>query len=115
MFVLKGIFRAESQENILVYLLAREQGYGTAIAEFFGLSRNATQKQLARLEEDGVVVSRLIGKLREYQFNPRYPFLSPLKDLLKATLKSYPPDLQNTLMMSRNRPRKAGKPIEQVR
>ena len=37
MFVLKGILRAESQEKILLYLLARESGYGKAIAEFFSL------------------------------------------------------------------------------
>lgn len=115
MFVLKGLLRAESQENILVYLLARDRGYGKAIAEFFELSQNATQKQLARLEENGVVVSRLVGKLREYQLNPRYPFLPQLKELLKATLKAYPADLQNALMMNRSRPRQAGKPINRVR
>ncbi len=50
MFVLRGILRAESQEKILLYPLVRESGYGKAIAEFFGLSTNSVQKQLARLE-----------------------------------------------------------------
>lgn len=77
MFVLKGILRAESQEKILIYLLIRDSGYGKGIAEFYGLSQNSIQKQLARLEEDNVVVSRLVGKLREYQLNPRYPFMHP--------------------------------------
>lgn len=73
MFVLKGILRAESQEKILLYLLVRESGYGKAIAEFFGLSTNSVQKQLARLEEDSVVVSRAVGRMREYQLNPGMP------------------------------------------
>ncbi len=110
MFILKGILRAETQEKILIYLLVRESGYGSAIAEFYGLSPNATQKQLARLEEDGVLVSRLLGKLREYQLNPRYPFLQPLKELLKAAVAAYPDTLKQELTIVRKRPRQAGKP-----
>lgn len=115
MFILRGILRAETQEKILIYLLSRKTGYGKAIAEFYSLSPNATQKQLARLEEDGVVVSRLIGKLREYELNPRYPFVQPLKDLLKAALRAYPDTIKQELTMSRSRPRKAGKPTGFVR
>jgi len=115
MFILKGILRAETQEKILIYLLTRKTGYGKAIAEFYELSPNATQKQLSRLEEDGVVVSRLIGKLREYELNPRYPFLQPLKDLLKEALRAYPDTIIQELTMKRNRPRKAGKPTDFMR
>jgi len=109
MFVLKGILRAESQEKILLYLLVRESGYGKAIAEFFTLSTNSVQKQLARLEEDGVVVSRSIGRLREYQLNPRYAFSEPLRQLLKSALPAYPDTVVNELTLPRTRPRKIGK------
>jgi predicted ArsR family transcriptional regulator len=109
MFVLKGILRAESQEKILLYLLVRESGYGKAIAELFGLSTNSVQKQLARLEEDGVVVSRPVGRMREYRRNPRYAFSAPLRKLLKSALEVYPDTVVNELAMPRTRPRKAGK------
>jgi predicted ArsR family transcriptional regulator len=115
MFVLKGILRAESQEKILLYLLVRESGYGKAIAEFFGLSTNSVQKQLARLEEDSVVVSRPIGRMREYQLNPRYAFSTPLRELLKSALDVYPDKVVKELAMPRTRPRKAGKPERYVR
>jgi len=115
MFILRGILRAESQEKILIYLLTREVGYGRSIAKFFSISQNATQKQLARLEEDGVVVSRQVGQLREYEMNPRYPFLSPLTALLKAALAAYPTDIQKALTMQRTRPRKAGKLLVSAR
>jgi len=115
MFVLKGVLRAESQEKILLYLLLKERGYGKAIAEFFGLSTNAVHKQLLRLEEDSVVVSRPVGRLREYQLNPRYPFSAPLRALLKAALAVYPDTLVRKLAMSRERPRKTGKPIDTAR
>lgn len=115
MFVLKGILRAESQEKILLYLLARESGYGKAIAEFFGLSTNSVQKQLVRLEEDGVVISRAVGRLREYQLNPRYGFSEPLRELLKSALRVYPDNLVSELTLPRTRPRKSGKPDRYVR
>jgi len=114
-FILKGILRAESQEKILIFLLIRESGYGTGIADFYGVSQNSIQKQLARLEGDGVVVSRLLGKLREYQLNPQYSFYIPLKELLKTALEAYPASVKQRLIMNRSRPRKAGKPTNDLR
>ncbi len=114
MFILKGILRAESQEKILIYLLLRDKGYGKSIAEFYNLSTNAIQKQLARLEDDSVVYSELIGKVRQYSLNPRYAFYKPLKSLLSRAIESYPPKIIKELMMVRTRPRKAGKSIDRV-
>lgn len=111
MFALKGLLRAESQERILLYLLARDKGYGKAIADFYNTALNPIQKQLQRLEGDGVLVSRALGNLREYELNPRYAFISPLKALLKKALSAQTPALQQRLLISRKRPRKADKPI----
>lgn len=115
MFVLKGILRAESQEKALIYLLLQGPGYGKRIAEFFGMSTNTVQKQLARLEADGVIASRLIGKVRQYELNPRYPFMEPLKALLKSAAAAYPPEVTKLLMVQRTRPRQAGKPLVSAR
>jgi predicted transcriptional regulator len=114
MFILKGILRAESQEKILIYLLVRERGYGKAIAEFFDCPPNPIQKQLFRLEKEGVLVSHSLGRMREYQLNPRYAFYTPLKNLLKATLQAYPGKLRNALAMERRRPRAAGKTVRRA-
>ncbi len=111
MFVLKGVLRAESQEKILLYLLLRGSGYGASIAEFYAVPQNPIQKQLARLEEDGVIVSHLIGKVRNYELNPRYPFLEQLKALLKAAAQAYPPIIIDALLVQRSRPRQAGKTL----
>lgn len=115
MFVLKGVLRAESQEKILMFLLARGEGYGSSIAQFYNVPTNPIQKQLVRLEADGVIVGQAMGNLRNYQFNPRYPFLEPLKDLLKAALEAYPNALKSELIVERSRPRQAGKPLLPVR
>lgn len=114
MFVLKGLLRAETQEKILLFLLLRGSGYSKIIADFYGVPTNPIQKQLARLESDGVVVSHLIGKVRNFELNPRYPFLEPLKDLLKAALSAYPQDVVNALIVQRTRPRQPGKPLSSV-
>lgn len=115
MFVLKGVLRAESQEKILIYLLLRGSGYSKAIADFYGIPSNPVQKQLARLESDGVVVSQSIGNIRSYELNPRYPFLAPLKELLKSAVEAYPEQVKNDLLIRRTRPRQAGKPLAKTR
>lgn len=115
MFVLKGILRAESQEKVLIYLLVRETGYARSIAEFYGVPTNPVQKQLARLEEDGVVVGSYVGNVRQYKFNPRYAFIEPLKELLKKAVAAYPSDVQINLTVQRTRPRQPGKPSNRLR
>lgn len=115
MFALKGILRAETQEKVLLYLLARDSGYGSEIADFYGIALNPVQKQLARLEADGVVVSQLLGKVRIYQMNPRYPFIEPLKALLKSALGAYPQEVSQSLLVRRTRPRQAGKSLVPVK
>ena len=115
MFVLKGLLRAESQEKVLIYLLLRGSGYGKSIAEFYSVPTNPVQKQLARLESDGVIVSQLIGKVRNYELNSRYPFMGMLKELLKAAIEAYPDDIKNNLLIQRTRPRQAGKALLSAR
>ncbi|MHA7881521.1 MAG: winged helix-turn-helix domain-containing protein [Saccharospirillum sp.] len=114
MFILKGVLRAESQEKILIYLLLRNTGYGKQIADFFKSPVNPIQKQLARLEEDGVIAGESVGKTRVYSLNPRYPFLQPLKALLKAAIAAYPPKLINELAIQRTRPRQPGKLLNRL-
>lgn len=115
MFILKGILRAESQEKILIYLMLKDKGYGKSIADFFSVALNPIQKQLARMEADGVVVSQLIGNVRMFELNPRYPFIESLKTLLKSAINAYPAELVNELVVGRNRPRQPGKPVKLVR
>lgn len=111
MFVLKGVLRAETQEKILIYLLLRGTGYGKSIAEFYDIPASPVQKQLERLAGDGVIVSKNIGKVRNFELNPRYAFLEPLKALLKAAVEAYPQETVNKLLVQRTRPRQTGKAL----
>jgi DNA-binding MarR family transcriptional regulator len=115
MFMLNGILSGKSQECVLLFILVRKQGYGREIAEFFNLPASQIQKQLVKLENSGVLVSKRIGRTLCFEFSPRYAFLTPLKEMLKAVLKAYPEQQRTALIMERGRPRKSTKPIEYVR
>lgn len=112
MFVLKGVLRAESQERILIFLLARGRGYAKGIADFYSASLTPIQAQLSRLEADGVVVGRQVGGIREFEINPRYFFREELLVLLQKALSAYPEEVREALLMDRRRPRSRHKPVQ---
>ena len=98
-------------EKALFYFLVYGEGYPRSIAANFGVSVTRVQQQLKRLESGGIVVSRLMGKVRIYSLNPRYPFLSELKSLLSRAFEFLPEKEKKDYYMRRTRPRRAGKPI----
>jgi len=97
--------------KFLFFLVARKNGYATEIAKFFNADLYAIQRQLKRLENAEVLVSKLVGRTRVYQFNPRYPFLKELKNLFTSVLSYYPDETKEKLIMNRRRPRKKDKPL----
>ncbi len=109
--MLKPLFGTENSERALIFLLARNEGYAREIAQLFDTNLYAIQRQLDKLESGGVLVSHTAGRTRLYQFNPRYPFLNELKQLLEKALSFYPEDIRENLVMNRRRPRKRDKPL----
>jgi hypothetical protein len=109
--MLQAIIGSENRENVLVFLWARGEGYPRQIARFFNSELSSIQDQLDRLEGGGVIVSRLLGRTRMYQFNPEYAFLDELKALLGKAVSFYPRDRIEELTMNRRRPRRRGKPL----
>ena len=109
--MLVPLFGTENSERVLIFLLARNEGYAREISQFFDANLYAVQRQLDKLEAGGVLVSRTVGRTRLYQFNPRYAFLTELKLLLEKAFSFYPADIREKLLMNRRRPRKRGKPL----
>jgi predicted ArsR family transcriptional regulator len=109
--MLTPLLGTENSERVLIFLLARNEGYAREIAQHFDTNLYAIQRQLDKLEAGGVLVSRTAGRTRLYQFNPRYPFLNELKQLLEKAFSYYPTDVRETLIMNRRRPRRRGKPL----
>lgn len=108
--MLQPIIGSENREKVLVFLWARGEGYPRQIARFFDSELSSIQDQLDRLEAGGVIVSRMLGRTRIYQFNPEYAFLGELKALLEKAVSFYPNERIEQLTMNRRRPRRRGKP-----
>ncbi len=109
--MLEPILGSKNAERVLMFILARDQGYTREIARFSGADPDSVQKQLVKLELGGLLVSKSEGRTRIYRFNPRYSFLKELKALLNKALTFYPPDEQERLTVVRRRPRRKGKPL----
>ena len=80
------------------------------IARTFEFGLNMTQRQLKRLEEEGVLVSRRLGNLRLFSFNDRNPTVRNLQQMLEAELAALPDDDLQRYFRQRQRPRLSEKP-----
>lgn len=109
--MMEAILGSMSAERVLLFLVAREQGYAAEIAQTFATDLSPIQKQLERMERDGLLVSRKVGRTRLYEFNPRYPFVPELIQLVEKGLDFCPEDLKQALVFNRRRPRQRGKPL----
>lgn len=108
--MLEALFGSKNRERILIFLQARGEGYAREIARFFETDYFPVYDQLGKLENNGVIVSRSIGRTIVFQFNPRYALLPELSALLEKAISFYPEDVQELLLRNRRRPRRRGKP-----
>jgi len=109
--MLEGVFGNIIIEKILFTLYFYGEGYPLGMAKTFGEPVNRFQQQLRRLEDAGVIVSRLSGRTRVYTFSPRYPFVNELKALVGKASGFLPEKEKNAYYRKRTRPRRAGKPL----
>lgn len=109
--MLEPLLGSTNAERVLLFLLARSEGYASEIARFFETDLYGIQKQLDKLETGGVLASRKAGRTRLYRFNPRYSFRKELQALLKKALSFYPDGERERLTVVRRRPRRRGKPL----
>jgi hypothetical protein len=108
--VLEALFGNGNIERVLFYLLRNGEAYPSGMAMAFGSTVTPIQRQLARLEAGNVVASRLVGRTRVYQINPRYPFKKELEAFLEKAFQALPHAQARKIYAHRNRPRRPGKP-----
>jgi predicted transcriptional regulator len=109
--MLEPLLGSTNAERALIFLLVREQGYASEIADYFDTDLYGIQKQLDKLENGGVLISHKAGKTRLFQLSQRYAFIKELRLLLEKALTYYPSDEQDRLRIIRRRPRRKGKPL----
>jgi hypothetical protein len=108
---MKSIFGSLSRERILTFIAAREQGYAREIVEFWDCPDRPIKRELNRLESDGVLIAKPIGRTIVYSMNPRFFLQNELIALLLKIIDAYPPEWKEKLLYNRRRPRAKGKPV----
>lgn len=109
--ILEGLTGNETASKTLLYLESYGSGYPRAISENFKISISQVQRQLQRFEHEGILVSRLVGKTRLYEWNPRCFYLADLKNILSKSLARLPESMKEKYFRNRTRPRRQGKPL----
>ncbi len=108
--MLEPLLTSAVKEKVLLYLLTHKESYARELSVDLGYRLYGVQNQLARLEQGGVLYSRLRGRTRLYGINPRYPFRRELEALLRKALRFLPQEEKERLYTPRLRPRRPGKP-----
>ena len=109
--MIEAIVGSEGAERVLLFLAARDSGYAREIATSWAMDVSTVQNQLLRMERDGLLISRTVGRTRVFEFNPRYAFTNEVKALLEKVITRLPPDVKERLALQRRRPRRTGKSL----
>ena len=102
------LFGSKAAYRVLMYLENYEKGYASKIANTFDMSLNQVQKQLAKFEESGLLVSRKEGTARLFYFK-KSPVTDELRKFLQSMLKVLPASTLSKYYRERRRPRRGGK------
>jgi len=60
--MLRALLNSESSEQVLIFILVRDEGYATEIASFFNRDLSPIQKQLEKLELGNILYSKKAGR-----------------------------------------------------
>jgi DNA-binding transcriptional ArsR family regulator len=95
----------------LLFIANYGEGHALRIARTFDLSVSMVQRQLSRLEGNGILVSRTVGRARVFSFNDRNPTVRNLRRFLTDELELLSEEDVRRYFRQRQRPRRSGKPL----
>lgn len=96
---------------LMLQLYHYNEGYAAGIAADTGFALSAVQRQLQRLENAGILISRTAGKTRLYSINPKSAYATPVKNLIKVAYDTLSLKEREQRFPTRRRPRRPGKPV----
>lgn len=109
--MIETIFGNQTAAKVMLYLFHYGEAFASGISKDLNISLSQVQKQLDRFEEGGVLVSKFMGKVRIYSFNPKLAITKKLKDLIQVFYDAIPLEQKEELFSTRRRPRRKGKPV----
>ena len=81
--MLEGLCGNKNVQKILFFLFVNGKCYGTQRHRQLNTPLTPLQKALSRLEKGGLITSYTVGKTKLYQFDPAYPLMNELEQLIK--------------------------------
>lgn len=105
-----ALFGSLLRERILKLLALIEPAYPRQLATLLGEHLVSVQNAVAALQDLGVLASRLIGRTRLVELDPRWYAATELRTLLERLAES-DPEIQKIAGTVRQRPRRPGKPV----
>jgi DNA-binding IclR family transcriptional regulator len=109
--MLEALFGSVCTTQALLYLQNYGDGDAKAVAAAFRMSPAQARRQLHRLEDGGLLISRPEGRTRVYVWNHANPLVVDLRRLLQTALGLMSDSEQRTFFRERGRPKRAGVPI----
>lgn len=110
--MLDKILGSEVAMKIMLHLVHYSEIYPTAVAKDYELTLSVVQKQFARFEEAGVLVSKTVGKTRVYMFNKKSKAANKFYDLVEVYYNGLSVKDKEMIFSQRRRPRRPGKPVK---
>lgn len=83
---LTAVLGNRSATYVLLHLQQYGEGHGSQIARTYGVSATGIQRQLRRLEDNGVLTSRLVGRTRLFSLNDKEPTVAALQVFLTTEI-----------------------------
>lgn len=110
--MLDKLLGSKTAYKIFLHLYHHGESYPTGVAKDFNISLGQVQRQFDRFEDAGVIISKLVGKTRVYQFNKKMgAIVKPFMELVKVCYDSIPIEEKEQFFPTRRRPRRKGKPV----
>jgi DNA-binding transcriptional ArsR family regulator len=109
--MLDQILGSKTAQKIFLHLFHHGESYPSAVARDFSITLGQVQRQFDRFENAGILISKLSGRTRVYQFNKKNTLTSPFIEMIRRVYDSIPLEEKEKIFGKRRRPRRAGKPV----
>jgi DNA-binding transcriptional ArsR family regulator len=109
--MLETIFGNQTAAKLMLYLFHYGEAYANGVSKDMGITLSQVQKQLDKFESAGILVSKKLGSIRIYQFNPKMGVVKKIKELVEVFYESIPLSEREKIFGQRHRPRRRGKPV----
>ena len=109
--MLEKIFGNKTLAMIFLNLYHYGEVYSGLIEKNIDTGSRAILNQLSKMEEAGIFVSRSVGRTRLYTFNPKSPFVKPIKKIIEIVYSNLSIKQKEKMFKERVRPRAKGKEI----